>query len=106
MDTRKSVKLFAIWLAVCFAVGIVIGIASVIYSLNAGLSTLELPRNAKIAVGTFILVVFCPTLGFICRKAKQERVKPIYVISITLQILICVCVLSEIIPIIGRIWMH
>ena len=106
MGRKKSVILFIIMLGVYFVVCFGIGIASVIYSVNAGLSNMDLPEYVKVIIGIVGFFVFCPFLGVICRIAKQESVKPIYVISLVLQILIYICVLSEIVPIIRTIWMH
>ena len=96
---KSYVKWFVIWLVAFFTLGIAVLVYSIYYSTTHGLQSMEIPDAAKLAVGSVTLLLFCPILCGILWKAKREKAKRIAVASICLLILICVCVIPNMITI-------
>ena len=98
MKHKKSIKLFIAFLLAFFVAGICIGIYSISYSVSNDLDTIDLPPQTKAMLGIIVLLVFDPILFIICRYAKQEHVKILWIVALVLLVFISVCVLSEVLP--------
>ena len=88
--SKKSTKYFAIWIIAFFVLGMIIAIFSIHYAYTNNLGSMDIPEKAKFIIGIAVLVLFCPPLYIIYNVAKKEL------------ILICICVLSTILPCVTR----
>ena len=97
---KKTMKLFVLWIIVFALFTAAILFSSTMYAMDNHLPKKDLPEQVKLILDVVILVIFCPTLAFIGKCAKNENENDIERITRMLLLFLFVVAVGNVISII------